>query len=48
MSYSGSGFISILIYQLYAGSVAGSDDFLLLNGEDFLLFDGSNFLLFGG
>lgn len=44
----GTGFITVLIYQLYSSGTAGSDNFLLLDGEDFLLLDDSNFLLLGG
>jgi hypothetical protein len=48
MNWVGSGFIPIIIYQIF--SISGvtpppPDDFLLLDGTDFLLLDGTNFLL---
>jgi len=39
MSWTGSGLITILVYQLYAGGIAGSDQFELFFGQDFVLFD---------
>lgn len=47
MNWSGSGFVPILIYQLYAeeSSAPVENDFLLLNGSDFQLLNGQNLLL---
>lgn len=39
--------LMIVLYQIYSGTVAGSDDFELLSGDDFDLLDNSNFLLLG-
>lgn len=42
------GSLLIILYGLVAPNIAGSGDFLLLDGTDFLLLDATNFLLFNG